>query len=109
MSYKCKYLRRNDLLCIYPIKFPTIAMKKKKINISPTIENHAYFVLAYKINIFCFYEGRLHGIFEKFAAYQRWIDTSARAKLFERMLNVCGMINDPECPTAGKRRDLNAA
>ena len=52
----------------------------------------------------------MHGIFENFAAYQRWIrTTSARAKLFERMFDVCGMNNDPECPAAGKHRDLDAA
>ena len=52
----------------------------------------------------------MHRIFEIFAAYQSWIrTTSARAKLFERMLDVCGKMNDPDCRTAGKHRDLDAA
>ena len=51
-----------------------------------------------------------HGIFDNFAVYQGWIrTTSARAKLFERMLDVPGMINDPECHTSGKHRDHEAA
>ena len=54
--------------------------------------------------------GGLHGIFENFSAYQRWIrTTSGRAKLFEKMLDVCGMIDDPDCPKDGKHRDLEAA
>ena len=49
------------------------------------------------------------GYSKNFAAYQHWIrSTSARAKLFERMLDVCCMVNDPGCPTARKHRDLNA-
>ena len=60
-------------------------------------------------NIFYFYAGGLHGIFENFATYKHWIrTTSARAKLFKKMLDVCGMINDPQCPAAGKHRDLDA-
>ena len=46
------------------------------------------------------------GYSKNFAAYQRWIrSTSARAKLLERMLDVCFMVNDTGCPTAGKHRD----
>ena len=49
-------------------------------------------------------------IFENFAAYHRWIRTkSARLKVFEMMLDVCGMIYDLECPVAGEHRDLDAA
>ena len=60
--------------------------------------------------MFCFYAGGLHGIFENYASTQRCIHrTSARAMLFERMLDVCGMISDPDCLTTGKHRDLDAA
>ena len=60
--------------------------------------------------MFRFYAGILHGIFENFAAYQHWIHTtSARAKLSEMMLDICRIINDPECPTAVKHRDLDTA
>lgn len=43
-------------------------------------------------------------------AYQRWCrTTSARAQFFEKMLDMCDMIDDPECPKAGKHRELEAA
>ena len=54
--------------------------------------------------------GGLIGIFENYGAYQRWVrTTSSRAKLFEEMLEMCNMINDPECPKSGKHRDLEAS
>ena len=57
-----------------------------------------------------FRTGGLHGIFKNFSAHQRWIKTtSGRTKLFEKMLDVCGMINDPDCPKDGKHRDLDPA
>ena len=66
-----------------------------------------YKIMLKHISFLCRWK---HEIFDIFAAYQRWIcTTSARAKLFERMLDVCGMINDPECPTSGKHRDHEAA
>ena len=33
---------------------------------------------------------------------------SSRAKLYEEMLEMCYMIDDPECPKSGKLRDLEA-
>ena len=54
--------------------------------------------------------GGLLGIFEKYGTYQRWVrTTSSRAKLFEEMLEVCDMIDDPECSKSGKHRDLEAS
>ena len=45
-----------------------------------------------------------------FGAYQRWCrTTSARAQLYEKTLEMCDMIDDPECPKAGKHRELEAA
>lgn len=42
-----------------------------------------------------------------FGAYQRWCrTTSTRAQYFEKMLEVSGMVDDPECPKAGKHREL---
>jgi hypothetical protein len=45
-----------------------------------------------------------------FGAYQRWCrSTSTRAQYYEKMLEMCGLINDPECPRAGKHRELEKA
>jgi len=45
-----------------------------------------------------------------FGAYQRWCrTTSTRAQYFEKMLEMCGLIDDPECPKAGKHRELERA
>ena len=43
-------------------------------------------------------------------AYQRWCrTTSTRAQYFEKLLEMCDMVDDPECPKAGKHRDLEKA
>lgn len=45
-----------------------------------------------------------------FGAYQRWCrSTSTRAQYYEKMLEMCGLINDPDCPRAGKHRELEKA
>jgi hypothetical protein len=45
-----------------------------------------------------------------FGAYQRWCrTTSTRAQYFEKMLEMCGLIDDPDCPKAGKHRELERA
>lgn len=45
-----------------------------------------------------------------FGAYQRWCrTTSTRAQYFEKMLDMCGLIDDPDCPKAGKHRELERA
>ena len=50
------------------------------------------------------------GLFSMFGVYQRRCRiTSARAQYFEMMLEMCGLIDDPECPKAGKHRELKAA
>ena len=57
-----------------------------------------------------FIAGGLSGLFNMFPAYQRFCrTTSVRAQFFERMLEMCDMINDSECPRAGKHRELEAA
>ena len=54
--------------------------------------------------------GGLLGLFENYRAYQHWVQTtSSRAKLFEEMLEMCDMIDDPECLKSGKHRDLEAS
>ena len=54
--------------------------------------------------------GGLLGIFENYGAYQYWVrTTSSWAKLFKEMLEMCDMIDDPECPKSGKHRDLEAS
>ena len=45
-----------------------------------------------------------------FGAYQRWCcTTSTRAQYFEKMLEMCGLIYDPDCPKAGKHREIEKA
>lgn len=45
-----------------------------------------------------------------FPAYQRFCrTTSIRAQLYEKMLEMCDMIDDPDCPKTGKHRELEAA
>ena len=45
-----------------------------------------------------------------FGAYQRWCrTTSTRAQYFEKMLDMCGLIDDLDCPKAGKHRELERA
>lgn len=45
-----------------------------------------------------------------FGAYQRWCrTTSTRAQYYEKMLEMCGLIDDPDCPKAGKHRELERA
>ena len=45
-----------------------------------------------------------------FGAYQRWCrTTSTRAQDFEKTLEMCGLIDDPDCPKAGKHRELERA
>ena len=62
------------------------------------------------MNMFAYISGGLSGLFNMFGAYQRWCrTTSARAQFFERTLEMCGMIDDPESPKAGKHRELEAA
>ncbi|KAJ8349354.1 hypothetical protein SKAU_G00244840 [Synaphobranchus kaupii] len=51
--------------------------------------------------------GGLLGRFNMFGAYQKWCrTTSARAQLYELTLEMCGMIDDPDCPKAGKHREV---
>jgi len=60
----------------------------------------------------CFHyiAGGFFGIFSKFDAYQRWCrTTSTRAQYFEKMLEMCCLIDDPDCPKAGKHRELERA
>ena len=49
-------------------------------------------------------------LFNMFHAYQRFCrTTSIGVQFFEKMLEMCDKINDPECPKAGKHRELEAA
>lgn len=43
-----------------------------------------------------------------YGAYQRRT-TSTRAQYYEKMLEICGLIDDPDCPKAGKHRELEKA
>ncbi|KAL7407118.1 hypothetical protein ABVT39_003386 [Epinephelus coioides] len=57
------------------------------------------------------FSGGLGGLFSMFGAYQHWCHTtSARTQYFERLLEMCGLIDDTDCPTkSGKHRELEAA
>ena len=45
-----------------------------------------------------------------FGAYQRWCrTTSSRTQYFERMLEMCGLIDDPDSSKSGKHRELERA
>ena len=57
-----------------------------------------------------YFLGGFAGLFTKFGAYQRWCRTTAtRAQYFEKMLELCGLIDDPECPKGGNHRELEQA
>ena len=54
--------------------------------------------------------GGLSGLFNNFAAYQRFCrTTSMRTQYFEKILDMCDLINDPDCPKGGRHRELEAA
>ena len=45
-----------------------------------------------------------------FGAYQRWCrTTSTRAQYFEKMREMCGLIDDPDCPKAGRHCAIERA
>ena len=57
----------------------------------------------------CFHyvAGGFVGIFSKFGAYQRGCSTtSTRAQYFEKMLEMCCLSDDPDCPKTGKHHEL---
>lgn len=69
----------------------------------------ACFLLNVKLELVTF-AGGLPGIFNNFPAYQHWCrTTSARAQYFEMLLEMCGLIDSPEFPKAGKHRELEPA
>ena len=60
----------------------------------------------------CFHyaAGGFVGIFSKCGAYQRWCcTTSTQAQYFDKMLEMCCLIDDPDCPKAGKHHELERA
>ena len=64
----------------------------------------------YTSYVYHHFAGGLSGLFNMFGAYQHWCCTmSACAQFFEKTLEMCNMIDDVECPKAGKHRELEAA
>ena len=60
----------------------------------------------------CFHyvAGDFVGIFSKFGTFQRWCrTTSTQAQYFEKMLEMGCLNDDPDCPKAGKHRELERA
>ena len=67
-------------------------------------------LLIHRTLLYIYPIGGLSGTFNQFSAYQRYCrTTSARAQMFERTLEMCGMVTDPDAPKAGKHRELEAA
>ncbi|WAR02903.1 hypothetical protein MAR_009461 [Mya arenaria] len=54
--------------------------------------------------------GGLTGLYLMFWAYQRSCQkTSTGAQFFEGLLDICGLVDDPDCPKAGEHRELERA
>ena len=61
----------------------------------------------HQCTLFIFLAGGFVGLFSLYGAYQRWCrTTSTRVQFYEKMLEICGLINDPDCPKAGRHREL---
>ena len=62
------------------------------------------------MNVYYLSSGGFVGIFNLFSAYEKWCrTTSARAQYFEKMLEMCDMIEDPDCPKSGRHRELDSS
>ena len=49
-------------------------------------------------------------MYSQFGAYQRWCrTTSERAQFYEKTLEMVDLIDDPDCPRAGRHRELEKA
>ena len=54
--------------------------------------------------------GGFVGVFSMFGAYERWCSTtSIRVGFFQKMLEMVGLIDDPDSPKAGKHCELERA
>ena len=54
--------------------------------------------------------GGFGGIFHLFGACEHWCQTtSTRNQYFEKILEMCGLIDDPDCPQKGKHCELERA
>ncbi|KAK1891029.1 Arginine--tRNA ligase [Dissostichus eleginoides] len=54
--------------------------------------------------------GGFTGLYSQFGAYQRWCrTTSTRAQFYQKILEMVDLIKDPDCPRAGKHRELEKA
>ncbi|KAL3043842.1 hypothetical protein OYC64_003656 [Pagothenia borchgrevinki] len=54
--------------------------------------------------------GGFTGLYSQFGAYQRWCrTTSTRAQFYQKSLEMVDLIKDPDCPRAGKHRELEKA
>ena len=66
---------------------------------------------------FCLFKTYFHSltqvvsvVYSMFGAYQRWCrTTSTRARFYEKTLDMCGLLDDPDAPLAGKHRELEKA
>ncbi|XP_068202843.1 uncharacterized protein [Palaemon carinicauda] len=54
--------------------------------------------------------GGFAGLYSQFGAYQRWCrTTSTRAQFHEKTLEMACLLDDPDCPRAGRHRELEKA
>ena len=59
---------------------------------------------------FAKFVGGFSGIFHMFGAHERWCRiTSIRAQYHEKLLEMCGLADDSDCPKKGKHRELEKA
>ncbi|XP_068235071.1 uncharacterized protein [Palaemon carinicauda] len=61
-------------------------------------------------NLVLYFSGGFAGLYSQFGAYQRWCrTTSTRAQFHEKTLEMAGLLDDPDCPRAGRHRELEKA
>ena len=60
--------------------------------------------------IITIFSGGFAALYSQFGVYQKWCrTTSACAQFYEKTLEIADLINDPDCPTSGKHRELEKA
>lgn len=58
----------------------------------------------------CIFSCGFTGLYSQFGSHQTWCrTTSARAQFQEKTLEMVDLIDDPDCPKAGRHRDLEKA
>jgi len=67
-------------------------------------------IYCFLLFFLAFLVGGFSGLFSMFGAYERWCrTTSTRVQYFEKMLETCGLNDDPDDPKGGQHRKLEKA